>query len=65
MWTATAFCIFNLCFYAWDYWKQSTGWEEVYVCVVEGKWVSEVGWVCVVEGEWGGVGGGLGVRGGG
>ena len=37
MWMAFAYCCFNLCFYAWDYYKQSTGWEEVYVCLIEGK----------------------------
>jgi len=34
-WFAFATTILALCFYAYDTWKATTGWEEVYVCVIE------------------------------
>nr|AHH02139.1 CnChR2 [synthetic construct] len=34
-WMAFALCIICLVFYAYHSWKATTGWEEVYVCVVE------------------------------
>ncbi|GAX82612.1 hypothetical protein CEUSTIGMA_g10038.t1 [Chlamydomonas eustigma] len=34
-WTAFVLCVLILMFYTYHYWKATTGWEEVYVCLVE------------------------------
>nr|AER58218.2 channelopsin 2 [Chlamydomonas raudensis] len=34
-WLAFATAVIGLMFYAWDTWKATTGWEEVYVCTIE------------------------------
>ncbi len=36
-WFATVLCILSLAFYGWHSYKASMGWEEVYVCIIEGK----------------------------
>nr|AHH02096.1 protein 85 [synthetic construct] len=34
-WSIFAVCILSLLWYAWQYWKATCGWEEVYVCCIE------------------------------
>lgn len=47
LWLCFSFCVMCLIFYAYHSWKATTGWEEVYVCVIERKWqagtVSRIG----------------------
>lgn len=35
LWMCFTVCIMCLLFYAYHSWKATTGWEEVYVCMVE------------------------------
>jgi hypothetical protein len=37
LWINFAVCAFLLAYYCYDYYKATCGWEEVYVCIIEGK----------------------------
>lgn len=40
-WFAISVCVASLLFYAFHYSKQYTGWEEVYVCIVEREYTQQ------------------------